>query len=153
MSALLLIIVGAVIFLVIKKFPWDKDFQNSSTIIDSDSLVDSLAGTQLDGKKLFNSTCASCHIVGKDAVGPALLAVEERGPWKDSLKLYEYIRYPESVKDKYIDSLRKVYPTRHMGFPNLTDDEIKAILRYIRRYKPSVIVDDIRESSYLLHIH
>lgn len=71
-------------------------------------------------------------MVLKDATGPALSGIIERGPWKDSKKLYKYIREPESLKrNKYIDSLRKTYGTNHIAFPNLTDDEIQAILRYI----------------------
>jgi cytochrome c2 len=132
MSAVLVLVVGAAIYLGFGRFTQRKDCGNTSTIIDYDEPVDSLSKNQSNGKMLFMSTCASCHMVLKDATGPALYAITERGPWKDSKKLYEYIRKPESFKkNKYIDSLRQVYGLNHMAFPDLSDDEIQAILRYI----------------------
>ena len=142
MSAVLLIVVGAAIYFGLKKFPLGKDVENPSTIIDYDEPIDSLSQSRLDGKMLFMSKCASCHIVFKNATGPALFGVNERGPWKDSVKLYKYIRQPESFgKNKYIDSLRQVYGSNHMGFPDLTNEEIKSILRYINVQYRRPIVD------------
>lgn len=89
---------------------------------------------------LFMNKCASCHAVSKNIAGPALMGVKERGPWIDTLKLYQYIREPELFKkSKYVDSLRKVYGFNHMGFPDLTNEEIKAILRYITQWEKPVV--------------
>jgi cytochrome c2 len=141
MSAILLIVVGAAIYFGIKEFPQGKDIVNSSNKIDYDNPIDSLTETQLDGKRIFQSKCASCHLVFKNATGPALSGVTKRGPWSDSIKLYLYIRKPESFsQSKYIDSLRKMYGFNHMAFPDLTDEEISAILRYINvQYKIPVV--------------
>jgi cytochrome c2 len=141
MSAVLVLVVGACIYLGFREFPQGKNSENTSTIIDYDEPTDSLSNLRSDGKRFFNSKCASCHQVLKNATGPALSGIFERGPWKDSTKLYKYIREPESfMKNKYIDSLRKVYGSNHIAFPNLTDDEIQAILRYVNfEYKRPVV--------------
>ena len=132
MSAVLVLIVGAAIYFGIKNFSQGKDSENTSTNIDNDKPVDSLTRIQLDGKMIFMGKCASCHAIFRNTTGPALFGATERGPWKDSIKLYKYIRNPESFgKSKYIDSLRQIYGFNHMGFPNLTGDEIRAIFRYI----------------------
>jgi cytochrome c2 len=97
---------------------------------------------QADEKKLFISQCASRHNLIKNGTGPALAGIEERGLWHDRKKLCEYIRTPSSIeKSKYIDSLRKVYGSEHMAFPDLTDDEISAILEYINVDYTRPIVD------------
>jgi cytochrome c2 len=146
MSAVLVLVVGAAIYLGFRKFPEGKHVENISTIIDYDEPNDTLNKLRSDGKRVFNSTCASCHQVQKDATGPALSGVTERSPWKDLKKFYKYIREPESFqKNKYIDSLRKTYGSNHMAFPDLTDNEIEAILRYIkveyRRPVVDVVID------------
>jgi cytochrome c2 len=136
MSAVLIIIVGGVIYFSIKKFPQEPDAVNTSNIIDYDEPTDTLNKVSFNGKALFNGKCASCHMVLKNATGPALIAVRERGPWKDLKNLYQYIRQPETFKkNKYIDSLRKVYGSNHISYPDLTDDEIESILFYIDDYK------------------
>ena len=141
MSAILVLVVGAAIYLGFRKFPQGKDSENTSTIIDYDEPTDTLTKLRSDGKRFFNSKCASCHQVLKNATGPALFGITERGHWMDSEKLYKYIREPESFKkSKYIDSLRQVYGSNHMAFPDLTDNEIKAILNYINvEYKRPVV--------------
>src|SRR5688572_29132188 len=97
MSAVLIIIVGIAIYLGIKKFMKEKDAVSINNGINKEQ-DDSLPQSNTDGKMLFLSNCASCHIVGKNATGPDLIAVEERGPWTDSAKLYKYIKEPESMK-------------------------------------------------------
>lgn len=142
MAAILLLVVGAAIYLGFSKFPHMKDSKNTSTIIDYDEPVDTLNQLRSDGKRIFFIKCASCHSVLKDATGPALSGITERGPWKDSKKLYKYIREPKSFpKSKYVDSLRQVYGSNHMAFPDLTDNEIEAILRYINVEYRSPVVD------------
>lgn len=132
MSAIILIVVGAAIYYGFKKLPQGKCVENPSTIIDYDDPIDSVAKAQAVGKRIFQNKCASCHLVFKNATGPALFGVTAREPWTDSKKLYKYIRQPESFgKSKYVDSLRQMNGSIHTGFPDLTDDEIGAILIYI----------------------
>lgn len=140
LSAVLVVVVGAAIFLGFKKFP--QDSENTSTIIDYDEPIDTLSKLRSDGKRVFMSRCASCHHVLKDATGPALSGITERGPWKDSKMLYKYIREPNSFqKSKYVDSLRQVYRFNHTAFPDLTDYEIEEILRYINVKCKSPVLD------------
>jgi cytochrome c2 len=142
MPAVLLLVVGTAIYLGFRKFPMGKDSRNTSTIIDYDEPVDTLNKLRSNGKRFFNSKCASCHMVLKDATGPALSGITERGPWKDSAKLYNYIREPESFgKNKYIDTLRSKFGSNHLGFPDLTDMEIEAILKYINAEYRRPVVD------------
>ncbi len=85
------------------------------------------------GKILFNSKCAACHQIFKDATGPGILGFEERGPWKDRNKLYEWIRNPaEFMKnDPYTASLKEKYGSMMQSFPDITNEEIDAIVDYI----------------------
>ena len=133
LSAILVLAIAAVTYWAFKKFPKEKDAENISTIIDYDKPADTLSYIAADGKRIFISNCASCHNVFKDGTGPRLAQVTERGPWKDSKKLYKYIRESASFqKNKYIDSLRNVYGVSyHIEFSDLNDNEIMAILQYI----------------------
>lgn len=94
----------------------------------------------LDGKALFNANCASCHRVDQDLTGPALQGVEDR--WPDKKKLYMWIRNSEAVLktgDKYTNALvKKFNGARMVNFPNLTDEEIDAILRYLNHWENRV---------------
>jgi len=127
----MIFVVGLIYLLYKKLFPGD-DFENLSANSNFDKSVDSSNENKINGKSFFISKCAPCHNPFRDGVGPALSGLSDRGPWNDLNKLYNYIRDPESLgKDKYIDSLRKVYGVKHMAFPDLSNEEIKAILRYI----------------------
>ena len=45
-----------------------------------------------NGQTLFQTNCASCHLVHKKLTGPALAGTEER--WPDRKKLYGWIHNP-----------------------------------------------------------
>jgi cytochrome c551/c552 len=86
------------------------------------------------GKKLFYAKCASCHMVNKDMTGPALKGVETR--WPDKEKLYAFIRNSEEVirSDKYARELWLQWnQTAMLPHPDLKDEDIEAILGYIRQ--------------------
>ncbi len=86
-----------------------------------------------DGKTLYQTNCASCHLVDRKLTGPALRGVEER--WPDRSKLHAWIRNPAGFAktDAYAANLIKEYsPTLMTGFPALTDKEMDAILDYIK---------------------
>lgn len=85
------------------------------------------------GKELFLTNCASCHTMKMDMVGPPMEGVEQR--WSDKNKLYAFIRNaPEVIeKDKYAHDLWMKYnQTAMTPFPDLTDEDIDAILEYVR---------------------
>ena len=131
--AVLIIFLLTGMYFIAQKFYNFKSTDTSSVVIDYEEPTDSLPKASAYGKDLFMSKCASCHSIFKDMTGPALSEVVERGPWKDSSKLYNYIRNPESIiNNKYIDTLRMKFGSHHLGFPDLTDAEIKAILNHIR---------------------
>lgn len=89
------------------------------------------------GKQLFRSNCAACH--NKNMVdqmtGPALAGLEDRWEGRERL-LYEWIRNSRAVMesgDTYaVELYRKWAPTEMNAFPNLEDEDIDAILAYIK---------------------
>ncbi|MCF3110380.1 c-type cytochrome [Niabella sp. CC-SYL272] len=98
------------------------------------SRFNSIAAQDADGKQLFISKCQSCHSgdMKTDMTGPPLFGVE--GQWEDKSKLHEWIRnnqkliasgYPKAVE------VSKLKPTAMQTFPDLTDPQIDAILKYI----------------------
>ncbi|MBU7577537.1 MAG: c-type cytochrome [Flavihumibacter sp.] len=86
-----------------------------------------------DGKALFQQNCASCHAVHKNLTGPALAGIEERVP--DKKLLYDWIRNSQAVLqsgNKYFNDLYVAWNKTAMNlFPNLTDEEIGAMITYI----------------------
>ncbi len=86
------------------------------------------------GKQLFTSSCAGCHPLNRHIDGPTLADIETRVP--DIKLLYEWIRNSENVLksgNKYFNDLYNSYnKTAMSSFPNLTDEEIDAILFYIK---------------------
>ncbi len=88
------------------------------------------------GEALFKAKCASCHNknMKADMTGPALGGVLER--WNgDTTKLYSYIRnwavYTKTTNDPYAIELENWDPSVMQVFPELTDEDIDAILSYI----------------------
>ena len=126
-----MLFVAVVIYLTVKKLPQGKDVDSSPNIIDYEMQPDSLTGVQADGKILYQQHCASCHAIFKDLAGPALAGVNER--WPDKKKLYQFIRNPFPLlnSDPYLKNLKKKYGIVRPAFPNLTNDELDAIFRYI----------------------
>ncbi|WP_240432910.1 c-type cytochrome [Taibaiella koreensis] len=86
-----------------------------------------------DGKALFQANCASCHNPIKDATGPALKGVDKRVPSKDWL--HNWVHGSAKViasGDKYANDLyNKWNKTAMTAFPNLTTQEIDAIVTYV----------------------
>ncbi|WP_276479618.1 c-type cytochrome [Paraflavitalea pollutisoli] len=90
-----------------------------------------------DGKTLFQENCASCHKVDKDLTGPALKGIEDRV--KDKKLLHAWIKNNQAViasGDPYFTKLYQQWNKTPMSvFPNLSDTDIDAILKYIADYK------------------
>ncbi len=98
------------------------------------SVCMSVAANAQDGKALFSANCASCHAVHKKLTGPALTGVEDRWPNKDNL--HAWIRNSAAflkTGDAYANALYNEYNKTAMNaFPNLKNEEIDAILAYIK---------------------
>ena len=110
-----------------------------STIILLGFSFTNTAGAQ-DGKALFSQNCAACHAIDKKLTGPALMGVQDR--WPDQKKLYSWIRNNQAflkTGDPYANNLYNEFNKTAMNlFPNLSDAEIGAILKYIKDWKPAV---------------
>lgn len=91
---------------------------------------------QPDGKALFQSNCAQCHNPIKDATGPALQGVDGRVPNKQWL--YDWIHNSPAViasGDKYANDIyNKWGKTAMTAFPQLSEEEIDAIIGYVNDY-------------------
>ena len=86
-----------------------------------------------DGKALFISKCASCHNPLKDATGPKLAGLEERGKWADHKELLKWVNNPGAymAKDPYTQGLLAQWKSMMTGFPDLTLKDVDAIVDYI----------------------
>jgi cytochrome c2 len=85
------------------------------------------------GKTLFLSKCASCHNIARDMIGPRLSSIMENPQWSDKQQLYKWIRNPEKFMqtNAYTRELRNKYGAMMLSFPDITDDEIDAIVDYV----------------------
>jgi cytochrome c551/c552 len=91
-----------------------------------------------DGKALFQSNCAQCHNPFKVVTGPALKGVTERVP--DKALLHSWIKNNQKVLasgNPYFTALFNQFNKTPMNtFPNLSDVEIDAILKYVETAQP-----------------
>ncbi|HRI21524.1 MAG TPA: cytochrome c [Panacibacter sp.] len=113
----------------------DPEAKKANTPIDISTLKSAILSDPRfeKGKQLFSANCSSCHaLVHVD--GPSLAGVEERVP--DKKLLYSWIRNSEAVLksgDAYFTNLYNEYnKTAMQSFPALTDEDIDAILFYIK---------------------
>ncbi len=89
------------------------------------------------GKKLFTNNCAACHArdMKTDLIGPALAGVEVRWEAYPREALYAWIRNSQSLVQKEhpraVELWSKWQPVVMNSFPQLTDEEIEAMLAYI----------------------
>lgn len=90
-----------------------------------------------DGKALFQANCASCHNPIKDATGPALQGITGRAPSTEWI--HKWVHNSASViasGDKYANDIyAKWNKTAMTAFPNLKEEEIDAIIKYVEEYK------------------
>ena len=92
-----------------------------------------------DGEALFKANCASCHKVDKDFTGPALKGWKDRVPAGDWI--YNWIHNSAVVResDPYGKALfAKWNKTQMTPFPNLTKEDIDAILKYVDEWAPPI---------------
>jgi mono/diheme cytochrome c family protein len=84
------------------------------------------------GETLFNNYCKVCHAVDKQVIGPALAGVYER---HDLQWLITFIQNSQRViesGDEYAVQLYEQYNQTVMPSHDLSDDEVVAILAYVK---------------------
>lgn len=99
--------------------------------------VEVTEATVSEGKTLFRNYCATCHArdMATDLTGPALGGTLERWSEYPQDDLYAWIRNaPQMISQGHPRALElweEWKPTQMTPWPNLTDQEINAILAYI----------------------
>jgi mono/diheme cytochrome c family protein len=137
MSAILYLVVGGLIYLGFKKLPQGKDAVDPETSVVYDKRNDSLTISQLNGKNLYYKKCISCHGSFRKNDGPWLSLAGLESQWPDKSELYAFIRNPAEVmsRNAYARNLKEKWGSMMTSFPELTDEEIQAILDYIKLEK------------------
>lgn len=103
------------------------------------------AQTAAEGATLFKQKCTSCHALDKKVVGPALKGVSERHKEAWLLKWINNAPSMIASGDKEATALASEYkPMVMTAFPELTPDNVKGILAYIKaeETKPATTVGD-----------
>jgi Cytochrome c/Cytochrome c7 and related cytochrome c len=83
-----------------------------------------------NGEALFKANCASCHKVDKDFTGPMLRGAREREPNPDWVYKWVYNTNEMVKSDAYAKALLAKYGSIMTSQPQLSKDDIKAILDY-----------------------
>jgi cytochrome c2 len=136
-AGLILMLLFATIILSTKIFNYKDQEQETVSILTEDNSSAKFAPV---GRRLFQQNCQSCHkIVGYSPTAPPLAGVLERGPWSDRTKLYAWVRNPSTFKDRYTKALKKEYGYVMIAFPDLTDEQIDAIISYCSLPPASVL--------------
>lgn len=95
-----------------------------------------------DGEKIFKQNCAVCHSLGKNKLtGPGLEGVMSRVPSEDWLKKWvknnkALIASGDAYANKVFNENNKADMTVFAS--TLSDEEIAAVVTYIKDYKPPV---------------
>ncbi len=113
----------------------------SQSVFAQASAVPTDAETIKAGESLFKQNCKACHSVQSRVVGPALKNVYDR---KDLPWIYAFVKNPTKViksGDEYAVKLFDEYNQIEMtGFPTFTDEEIGAILAYVKDQTDNPVV-------------
>ena len=131
---LLLVILGSVVYSAMRK-PAKADLDFGTVPVNRQQPSDLVYQA---GRQLFVANCAACHNrnMTDDLTGPALAGVEERWAKYPKKDIYQWIRGSQGmIKKKHpraVQLWKKWQPTIMNDFPAFTDEEIKALLYYIR---------------------
>ena len=91
------------------------------------------------GKQLFEQHCSSCHQFDQDAIGPNLSGLTRQ---VESSWIREFITNPAAVlekKDARALALLEKYRTQMPGFPQLTAQDLDALLSYLHTFSTAPI--------------
>src|SRR5215203_2917375 len=96
------------------------------------TIINAQGGAVAEGKTLFQQNCQSCHALDKALTGPALRGFVNRGPWGDREEIYKWVKNPAAymAADPYTKGLQQQFGAIMTPFPQLTTDQIDAIVEY-----------------------
>ena len=131
------LLIGATVFAIfIFSLIWHLKKSDETELLGcgTKSPVLSESGNALIGKTLFVNNCASCHNKNmKDQLtGPALH--DWRNYLKDEKEMLSYLNNPKSYIKKHRLFRKKLIQyeaIESMAFPNLTQNDVNAIIEYI----------------------
>lgn len=92
----------------------------------------SSVSAQADGEAIWKANCTACHKIDQDLVGPAMKGISER---QSEEWLIKWIRNSQAViksGDQYAVDLYAKWNNVAMPAFDLTDEEIKAVLAFIK---------------------
>ncbi len=92
-----------------------------------------------NGKQIFQTNCQSCHAINKKLSGPALAGFTERGPWAENKEnIYKWVHNPGAFipTTAYTKALQAEYGQIMPGFPQLSNQDIDAVIEYINTPAP-----------------
>ena len=84
------------------------------------------------GKAIFMSRCASCHNINKTLTGPALIDVDKRHSIDWIINFVHSSQTMVKKGDKDALALFEKFKIAMPDHPDLTDDNIKSIVEYIK---------------------
>lgn len=85
-----------------------------------------------EGETLFKQKCTACHAIDQQVVGPALKGLETRRSEAWIIKWVKDSQAMVKAGDKDAVKLFEQYKVPMTAFPDLTDDNIKNIVAYIK---------------------
>lgn len=92
----------------------------------------SLSTFAQDGEALFKSNCSACHAVKEKLIGPALAGMEKRNNEEWLMKWIRNSQAMVKAGDPYGVKIFNEYNKVAMTSFNLKDEEIKAIIGYVK---------------------
>ena len=126
----------------------------ASIVLTSLIFLSSFGAFAQDGEKLFKQNCATCHVpTEKTVVGPGLKGITERAPSEQWI--IDWVKNPDALiasGDAYANEIKEFSPTAMTAFGYLADEEIVAIIDYVKNYAPPVeeapvVVDGASEGT------
>jgi cytochrome c2 len=116
----------------------------------------SFAGDAPKGKQLFTSNCASCHAIGKEVIGPALLDVDNR---RSEAWIISFVHSSQKVIQSGDTAGVRLFETHNHTImpdhPGLSEDDIKNIIAFIKeegarvKSQPAMAISNDDPKPYL----
>jgi cytochrome c2 len=118
----------------------------ASILFSSLLLLSAFGATAQDGEKLFKQNCATCHLAtDKTLIGPGLAGIEDRAPGGAEWVI-KWVQDPDGLiasGDAYANEIKEFSPTAMTAFGFLSDDEILAILDYVKNPPAPEVVEEM----------